>query len=73
MHFSINMSGVEESVENYRSYLVACCMVMVFESYEILLFWFCHSYVVLSHDFHAQICFHSRFSLRILLLAVENV
>ena len=35
MHFPINMSGVEDSVENYQSYLVACCMVMVFESYEI--------------------------------------
>ena len=36
MHFSINMSSVEDSLENYQSYLVACCAVMVFESYEIL-------------------------------------
>ena len=40
--------------------LVACCTVMVFESYEIhLCFSFCHSYLEISHDFHAQICFHS--------------
>ena len=38
MHFSINMSGVEDSVENYQSYLVACCTAMVFESYEIFIF-----------------------------------
>ena len=33
--FPINMSGVEDSVENYQSYLVAYCAVMVFESCEI--------------------------------------
>ena len=38
MHVSSNMSGVEDSVENYQSYLVACCGVMVFESYEIHFF-----------------------------------
>ena len=55
------MSGVEDSVENYQPNLVACCVVMVFESYEIFFFSFCHSYLDLSHDFHAQICFHSHF------------
>ena len=59
--FPINMSGVEESVENYQSYLVAWCAVMVFESYGIHFCSFCHSYLDLSHDFHAQICFHSQF------------
>ena len=50
------MSGVEDSVEN----LVACCTVMVFESYEIHLFFsFCHLYLEIFHDFLAQICFHS--------------
>ena len=74
MHVPINISSVEDSVENYHSYLVACCAVMVFESYETHFFLFCHSCLDLSHDFHAQICFHSRLiSLRILLLAVENV
>ena len=34
------MSGVEDSVENYQSYLVAWCAVMVFESYEIHFFRF---------------------------------
>ena len=55
------MSGVEDSVENYQSYLVACCTVMEFESCEIHFFSFRHSYLELSHDFHAQICFHSHF------------
>ena len=35
--------------------------VMVFESYEIHFISFCHSYLDLSHNFHAQICFHSHF------------
>ena len=61
MHFPINMSGVEDSVENYQSYFDACCTVMVFKSYEIHFFSFCHSYLDLSHDFHAHICFHSNF------------
>ena len=57
MHVSTNMSGVEDNVENYQSYLVACCVVMVFESYEI------HFFFVLSFvsDFLAHICFHSHF------------
>ena len=55
------MSGVEDSVENYQSYLDAYCAVMVFESYEIHFFSFCHSYLDFSHDFHAQICFLSHF------------
>ena len=38
MHFPINVSGVEDSVENYQSYLDVCNAVMVFESYEILFF-----------------------------------
>ena len=53
--FKINMvlsdmrdaCGVEESVENYQSYLVACCAVMVFESYEIHCFFFALSFVSL--------------------------
>ena len=61
MHVPINMSGVEDSVENYQSYLVACSAVMVFESYEIHFFSFCHSYLDLSHDFLAHICFYSHF------------
>ena len=49
------MSGVEDSEENYQSYLDACCAVMVFESYEFQFFSFCHSYLDLCHDFHAHI------------------
>ena len=61
MHFPINMIGVEDSVENYQSHLAAFCTVMVFESYEIHFFPICHSCLDLSHDFKAQICFHSHF------------
>ena len=54
MYFSINLCGVEDIVENYKAYLISCCAVMVFESYGILFFSFCHSYHDLSQDFHAQ-------------------
>ena len=60
MYFSINLCGVEDSVENYQTYLNSCSVVMVFESYGIL-FSFCHSYLDLAHNFHAQLCFHSHF------------
>ena len=61
MYFSSNMSGVEDNIENYQTYLISCSAVMVFESYGILFFPFYHSYLDLSHDFHAQLCFHSHF------------
>ena len=48
-------------MENYQTHLISFSAVMVFESYEILFFLFCHSYLDLSHDFHAQLCFHSHF------------
>ena len=38
MYFSINMSGVEDNVENYQTYLISCSTVIVFESYGILFF-----------------------------------
>ena len=58
----INLCGVEGSVENYQTYLISCSTVMVFEFYWILFFLsFCHAYLDLSHDFHAQVCFHSHF------------
>ena len=62
--FPINLCGVEDSVENYQTCLISCCAVIVFESYGILFsfsFSFCHSYLDLSHDFQAQLCFHSHF------------
>ena len=48
----------------------------MFCGYGVRVLWnpfFCHSYLDLSHDFHAQLCFRSHFSftLRIHLLAVE--
>ena len=37
--FSINLCGVEDSVENYyQTYLISSCAVMVFESYGIVFF-----------------------------------
>ena len=63
MYFSSNMSGVEDNIENYQTYLISCSAVMV----RIRVLWnpiffsFCHSYLDLSHDFHAQLCFHSHF------------
>ena len=66
------MSGVEDSVENYQSYLDAYCAVMVFESYEIHFFSFCHSYLDSLMIFMLQYAFSHIFSLRILFLAVEN-
>ena len=73
MYFPINLCGVEDSVENYQAYLISCCPVVVFESYYILFFFsFCYSYLDLSYDFYALLCFHLQcFSLCILLLAVE--
>ena len=38
--FSINLCGVEDSMENYQTYLISYSAVMVFESYGILFFRF---------------------------------
>ena len=67
IYFSINLCGVEDSVENYQSYLISCFAVMVFESYGILSFLFCHSYLDLSHYFHAQIRINTKHNLKIRL------
>ena len=67
------MSGVEDSVENYQSYLVAYCTVMVFESYAILFFRFVIRISISLMIFMLKYAFTHIFSLRILLLAVENV
>ena len=61
------MSGVENSVENYQSYLAACSAVMVFQSNEIHFVSLCQSF---SCSNMISLTF---FPLRILLLAVENV
>ena len=61
MHFPINLCGVEDSVDTYQTCLISYCAVMVFESYGILFFSFCQLYFDPSHDFHAQLCFHSHF------------
>ena len=61
MYFSINLCGVEDSVENYQTYLIHVLRLWCSGPMEIYLFSFCHSYLDLSHDFHAQLCFHSYF------------
>ena len=55
------MSGVEDNVENYQTDLISCSAVMVSSPMESFFFSFCHSYLDLPHDFHAQLCFHSHF------------
>ena len=62
MYFSINMSGVEDNVENYQTYLISCSAVMVSSPMESFFFFsFCHSYLDHPHDFQAQLCFHTHF------------
>ena len=38
MYFSVNLCGVEDSVENYQAYMISYSAVMVFEPYGILFF-----------------------------------
>ena len=73
--FPINLCGVEDSVNNYQTYLYSCFAVMVFESYGILfpfLFRFVTQISISLMNFILNSAFtHTLFSLRILLLAVE--
>ena len=66
MHFPINLCGVEDSVENYQSYLISCCAVMVFESNGILFFPFVTHILISLMIFMLNYAFtHILFSLRI--------
>ena len=65
------MSGIDDSVENYQSYLVACCADLVFESYEIPFFLFWCISISLKILMLTYALTHI-FLLGILLLAVEN-
>ena len=70
--FPINLCGVEDSVENYQTYLISCSAVMVFESYGILFFRFVTHISISLMIFMLNYAFtHILFLLRILLLAVE--
>ena len=40
MYFSINMSVVEDNVENYQTYLISCSAVMVSSPMESFFFSF---------------------------------
>ena len=73
MHFPIDMSGIGDSVENYQSYLVACCLLMVFGSYESFFFFFVLSFSISLMTLMLKYAFTHILSMRILLLAVENV
>ena len=73
MYFSINLCGVEDSMENYQTYLISYSAVMVFESYGIL-FVFCFvTHISISRMiFMLNYAFiRILFSLRIHLLAVK--
>ena len=63
--FFINMCGVEDSVENYQTYFLIHVVLLWCSSPMESVFFsflpFCHSYLDLSHDFHAQLCLHSHF------------
>ena len=61
MYFSINMSGIEDNVQNYQTYLISCSAVMVSSPMEFFFFSLCRTYLDLPPDFHAQLCFHSHF------------
>ena len=73
MHLTIKLCGVEDSVENYKIYLVACCALMVFEFYEIHFFHFVTRISISLMILMLKNAFAHILSLRILLLAVENV
>ena len=73
MHVPINMSGVGNSVENYQSYLVACCAVKVFDPMKSIFFRFVIRISISLMIFLLIYAFTHILSLRILLLAVEIV
>ena len=71
MYFSINMSGVEDNVENYQTYLISCSAVMVSSPMESFFFRFVTHISISLMIFMLNYAFtHILFSLRILLLAV---
>ena len=70
MYFSINLCGVEDSMENYQTYLISYSAVMVFESYGIF-FFVTHISISLMIFMLNYAFTRILFSLRIHLLAVE--
>ena len=73
MYFSINLCGVEDSMENYQTYLIPYSAVMVFESYGMLSFFCFVTHISISLMIFMLNYAFTRilFSLRIHLLAVE--
>ena len=51
------MSDVEDRVENYKSMWLHVVRLWCSSPIKSI-FFVCHSYLDLSHDFNAQICFH---------------
>ena len=71
MYFSINMSGVEDNVENYQTYLISCSVVMVSSPMESFFFRFVtHISIPLMISMLNYAFTLILFSLRILFLAV---
>ena len=71
-YFSINLCGVEDSMENYQTYLISYSAVMVFESNENLFFCFVTHISISLMIFTLNYAFtRILFSLRIHLLAVK--
>ena len=73
MHFPINLCGVEDSVENYQTYLISCCA-----GYGVQVLWNHFFFRFVTHISISLMIFmlnytftHILFSLRILLFDVE--
>ena len=72
IYFSINLCGVEDSMENFQTYLISYSVVMVFESYGIQFFCFVTHISIYLMIFMLNYAFtRILYSLRIHLLAVE--
>ena len=79
VYFPINLCGVEDSVENYQTYLISCCAVMVFMVFESDGIFFSRFVTLISISIMISLMIlmlnyaftHVLFSLVILLLAVE--
>ena len=73
VYFSINLCGVEDSVENYQTYLISCSAVLVFGSYGILFFFRFVTHILISLMIFMlnYALTYILFSLRTLLLTIE--
>ena len=71
MYFSINMSGVDDNVENYQTYLISCSVLWCSSPMESYFFFVLSLISRILMIFMLNYAFtHILFSLRILFLAV---